>query len=125
MSISRSDSPEQTPLYDGSCTSPETPLAPWTSASCWELVLQRKRRSTETKGEAKPILLEFAHLETNPLITDEAPYPQTPSHMAVGQNQWDPIVGTVGAPPISVYLSGHWDVDWGTIWILTHGHIAP
>ena len=21
------------------------------------------------------------------------------------------------------YFSGDWDVDWGTIWILTHGHV--
>ena len=40
--------------------------------------------------------------------------------MAVGQNQWYHF--GVGAPPMLVYFSGDWDVHWGTIWILTHGH---
>ena len=39
--------------------------------------------------------------------------------LAVGQNQWYDF--WVGAPPILVYLSGHWDVHWG-YGILTHGH---
>ena len=30
----------------------------------------------------------------------------------------------VGAPPILDYFSGDWDVHWGTIWILTHGHVC-
>ena len=42
-------------------------------------------------------------------------------HMAVGQNQWYHF--GVGAPPILVFFSGDWDVDWG-YGILTHGHIA-
>ena len=29
----------------------------------------------------------------------------------------------VGAPLISVYFSGDWDVHWGLTGILTHGHI--
>ena len=33
-------------------------------------------------------------------------------HMAVGQNQWFHF--GVGAPPILVYVSGDWDVHWGT-----------
>ena len=38
-------------------------------------------------------------------------------NMAVGQNQWYDF--GIGAPPMLVYFSG----DWGTIWLLTHGHI--
>ena len=43
------------------------------------------------------------------------------SHLAVGQNQWCHF--GVGAPPISVYFSGDWDVHWG-YGILTHGHLG-
>ena len=34
-------------------------------------------------------------------------------NMAVGQNQWDPILGA-GAPLILLYFSRDWDVHWGT-----------
>ena len=39
----------------------------------------------------------------------------------MGQNQWYHF--GVGAPPILVYFSRDWDVDWG-YGILTHGHLA-
>ena len=45
-----------------------------------------------------------------------------PISMAVGQNQWYHFAA--GAPPILVYFSGDWDVHWGTIWVLTHGHVV-
>ena len=32
-------------------------------------------------------------------------------HMAVGQNQWYRF--GLGAPPISTFFSGDWDVHWG------------
>ena len=32
-------------------------------------------------------------------------------NLAVGQNQW--YLFEVGAPPMSVYFSGDWDVHWG------------
>ena len=42
--------------------------------------------------------------------------------MAVGQNQWDPILGWVNSPLILVYFSGDRDVHW---WYgpLTRGHV--
>ena len=40
--------------------------------------------------------------------------------MAVGQHQWYHF--GVGAPPILVYFSGDWDVDWG-YGALTHSHM--
>ena len=42
------------------------------------------------------------------------------SEMAVGQNQWYHV--GVGAPPVLVYFSGHWDVHCG-YGLLTHGQI--
>ena len=41
--------------------------------------------------------------------------------MAVGQNKWYHF--GVGAPPISEYFSGDWDVHWG-YGLLTHGQIV-
>ena len=42
-------------------------------------------------------------------------------YMAVGQHQWDPILGVFGAPPIleRILVSIGSDIRWGTIWVLT------
>ena len=41
---------------------------------------------------------------------------------AVGQHEWDPILGVFGAPPMLVYVSGDWDVHW-KYRVLKHRHI--
>ena len=41
--------------------------------------------------------------------------------VAVGQHQWYHV--GVGAPPILVYFSGNWDVDW-EYGVLTHSHVC-
>ena len=41
--------------------------------------------------------------------------------MAEGQHQWYHF--QVGAPPVSVYFSGDWDVHWG-YGVLTHSQMA-
>ena len=45
------------------------------------------------------------------------------THVAVGQSQWCHF--GVGAPPILVYFSGDWDVDWDWGYgLLTYGQVS-
>ena len=46
------------------------------------------------------------------------------THVAVGENQWDPILGWAHLH-FRTYFSGWIGMFTGTtIWVLTHGHVA-
>ena len=60
--------------------------------------------------------------ETPEVAQDMSCFPLVSFHMAVGQNQWDPILGYVNSPPILEPIAV--GIGMFTGWILTHGHIS-